>query len=112
MPGTAVQSKWVHEPRRIVSYICVLIDSATEANWIFTDEPSAEWVIISGSIVEEASLRIEVSARVLEGVGERAGGRSQLAERVECIGARKRSIGTAKRSNGANPIELVIADCS
>jgi len=66
------------EVNRIPMNVGIKIGAFRKSYWIFAEEPSKALIIVAGPILVNPDLGIELSRRVLERIGERARGRSQL----------------------------------
>ena len=81
-------------------------------NWILAQEPSSCRIVVSGAVKIETCLRVELAARVAEGVGERTGRCGLIPERVERVRLRQCSRRVAQRRYGSETISFVVGRCA
>lgn len=94
--NTVPQTKWVNENDRVVRHVIVKIGALGKTVGVLADESSGAEVVIALSVVVDAGLGIELPARVLERVRQRAARSGQLAKRIVGVTIRDSARWTAE----------------
>jgi hypothetical protein len=54
-----IQTRRINQINRIVSDESIRIDSTFKPRWVFAQEPTGRWIVVSGAVVIQVALRVE-----------------------------------------------------